>query len=164
MATTTHWIITADGRGAHLFGCSHLPSGDLHLEPGRSLHNAHEEEHERNRPLLLGGAERRGSVARSGAHAAPHVVSQGHADEESLRRFAREVRTWLAAAIDELGTERVTLFAAPQFLGVLRTELDAVASRVDLHKGELTHLRAHELAAHPEIRRMFPAAPSAAKS
>jgi hypothetical protein len=144
-----HWIVIADGRGASLWGCHRISDGTLHVERLKSLGNAHEDEHQHGRPILSGGAERRGSVARSGARAAPHVVSGGHTHEEEQRRFAREVSSWLVDARRNL-KGRVTVFAPARFLGFLRAEL-VKEDHTDLREGELTNLRPHELAAHPAI-------------
>lgn len=145
-----HWIVTADGRSAALFECQRTPAGALHLGRCKSIENAHEAEHERGRPTLAGGAERRGSVARSGARAAPHAVAVGHEHEEEQRRFAREIRSWLAHARRISGDQRVTLFAPARFLGLLRAEF-AKDDMTVLREAELTHLGPNELAVHPAI-------------
>lgn len=144
------WIVTADGRSAALFECQRTPAGKLHLERRKSIENAHEAEHERGRPTLAGGAERRSSVARSGAQAAPHAVAVGHEHEEEQRRFAREVTSWLADARRNPGAHRVTLFAPARFLGLLRAEF-AKDDVTALQEAELTHLGPSELAVHPAI-------------
>lgn len=144
------WIVIADGRRASLFGCQRTPGGELHLERFKSIENVHEAEHERGRPTLAGGSERRGSVLRSGAHAAPHSVAGAHENEEEQRRFAREVASWVAGARDGAHDRRITLFAPAHFLGLLRGEI-ADNGLTDLREAELTHLRTHELAVHPAV-------------
>jgi protein required for attachment to host cells len=144
-----HWIVTADSRRADLFACRRLPGGGLHLEQLKAIENSHEDEHERHRPTLGGGAERRGSVARSGAHAAPHAVAAGHTAEEEAARFSREVIAWLGGSRRELGAGRMILFAPPRFLGLLRRQISADAP--EMREGELSHLNAGELAVHPAV-------------
>lgn len=150
MTSQPHWIVTADSRRASLLACRRTPRGELYLDQIKSIENRHEAEHERGRPTLAGGAERRGSVARSGARAAPHAVAVGHEHEEEQLRFAREVTSWLADARRNPGAHRVTLFAPARFLGLLRAEV-AKDDPTELREAELTHLRPHELAAHPAI-------------
>lgn len=145
-----HWIVTADGRRAQLFSCRRLPGGGLHLEHLRSIENTHEAEHERHRPTQVGGAERRGSVARSSAHAAPHVIPAGHNAEEEHVRFAREVGSWLVDARREFGAEGLIVFAPARFLGLLRKQV-TMENAPAMHEGELAHLHASELAAHPAV-------------
>jgi hypothetical protein len=82
-------------------------------------------------------------------------VSVGHGEEEEQRRFVREVVPWLKHASDELASQggRLTTFAAPKFLGLLREYCGpADAARLDLREDELTHLLPHELAEHPAVR------------
>lgn len=146
-----HWIVTADNRRAALFACRRLPGGGMHVEQLRTIENEHEGEHERHRPALLGGAERRGGRGHSSARAAPQSISLGHEVEEEQRRFAREVRDWLANASRELSLGRVNVFAAPRFLGLLRDQMGDRNNTAVLHEGELTHLRPHELATHPAV-------------
>ena len=150
MEHSVNWIVTADSRRALLFACQRTPGGEVHLEQRESIENTHESEHEHGRPVLAGGAERRGSVTRSGARAAPHGVAPGHELEEGQRRFAHEVRSWLTEARRNAGAERVVVFAPARFLGLLRGEF-AGDPTTGLREGELTHLRPHELAAHPAV-------------
>jgi hypothetical protein len=75
--------------------------------------------------------------------------------EEEHRRFARDVTAWLAQDLKEVNANHITVFAPPQFLGLLRNELGRTppspAAHVDLREGELTHLRPSELAGHPAV-------------
>lgn len=155
MAAVSHpqqWLVTADARRATLFSCQRLPGGGLHLEPQRTIENVHEAEHERHRPMLAGGAERRGSIARSGARAAPHTVATGRTAEEEDQRFAREVGGWLSTARRELALGTMTVFAAPRFLGLLR-EQPGFDGAEEMHAAELSQLPAQELALHPAVLR-----------
>jgi len=150
MRYAQQWIITADARRASLFACQRKHGGALLVNHLRSIDNPHENEHERGRPILAGGAERPGSIARSGARAAPQDVAGRRTEEEEHRRFARDVASWLADARKALGVQRVVLFAPARFLGMLRDEL-AGDALTDLREGELTRFDEHELAAHPAV-------------
>jgi hypothetical protein len=157
MNSSKHWIVTADLNRAALFSCRHTPGGALHVEHIRSLENTHRNQHEHHRPTQMGGAERRGSLGRSAAAAAPHTASLGHEIEEEQLRFARDVKPWLNQAAKDVGDGHLSVFAPPRFLGLLRSEMGAPGSahdpadRMDLCEGELGHLRTHELAVHPAI-------------
>jgi protein required for attachment to host cells len=144
--------VTADTRNATLFACERLPSGDLHLKEQCRLPNTHEAEHERERPTLTGGAERRGSLARSGAHAAPHAIAPGRTADEERQRFAREVGAWVNAARKQHAGDRVAVMAPPRFLGFLR-EHAGFGDAVEMHSHELAQLTAPELARHPAVLR-----------
>lgn len=145
-----HWLVTADSRRAVLFIARRLAGGGLHLDQLRAIANPHENEHEHHRPTLAGGAERPGSVLRSGARAAPHAIAAGHTDEEEHGRFAREVGDWLVQARKDLGAGRMAVFAPPRFLGLLRER--AGNADLDFHNGELCGLAPQELAAHAAVR------------
>mgnify|MGYP000843974413 FL=1 len=151
MNATHGWIVVADARIASLFECKRTPNGSLHIEAVKSIRNSHEAEHERGRPNLAGGAERRGSVTSSGAHAAPHTVGPKHTADEEHRRFAREVHAWLAETAHRSAPGRVTLFAPARFLGLLREESPRAGDDASFREGDLTHLRPQELAAHPAV-------------
>lgn len=150
MKDVKHWLATVDGRSAKLLSCSHTPQGELSLHLERSITNTHEKDHEQHRPSSLGGAERRSSISKSSASAAPHPASSGHEAEEEQHRFSHEVANWLDLARRELGFERACIFAAPRFLGLLRPHIDA---STDLHEAELTHLSPQQLARHPAVRK-----------
>ncbi len=151
MKQRTHRIVTADGRRASLYTCTRDTAGRVHLEPAGTFENSHEAEHERHRPGLIGGGERRGSTARSGAHAAPHAVSPGNTADEEQRRFAQEICAWLVAANRGKKADRTTLFAPPRLLSMLSPHASSIGGDVVLQAGEFAQLRAAELAEHPAI-------------
>lgn len=141
--THEHWFVTADSRRAILFRGSKDEHDRLRLAEDRSVLNVHENDHEHQRPSALG------RVASSGA--APSFASFGHGDEECQRRFARDVCAWLRKAHEQLQFPTVTVFAPPEFIGHLRTELNGLSSKVELRRAELTKLPKGELATHPAI-------------
>lgn len=145
-------IVVADGRRATAYILHPRARGVAHLSELATLANLHENEHEHQRPTLLGGHERRDSLSRSGASAAPHGVSQRHTADEEMARFAREVGAWLDAACDRADTGRTIVFAPPRFLGALRKQCAGRRATI-MVEGELSHLSVHELAAHPALAR-----------
>ncbi len=148
MSGASTWIVVTDARTCTLYSCrrgEHPP----HLSEVTAMTSVHENSHEHQRPTLVGGAERRGSVASSGAHAAPHTVG-AERPEEDIKRFAREVASLVAAVRAQRGAERVSVFAPTRMLGVLK-ETKMSLEGVALHDAELTHLRPHELAQHQRV-------------
>jgi hypothetical protein len=135
--------VTADERHAALYSCKKTAGAVWHLDPLKTLENRWENYHERHRPSALG----RGPTA----NAAQHFASLGHEVEEEHRRFARDVRDWLRLAIRALHVGRVSVFAAPHFLGLLREQLADMSGQADFHEAELTRLGAAELAGHQAI-------------
>lgn len=147
MKDHAHWIVTADARQATLYACQMAPDGHWHLAQQKTLENQWENYHEHHRPSALG----RGPST----NAAQHFASSGHESEEEHRRFARQVGSWLTRAVDELGAEHVSIFAATRFLGLLREELGALSLHMDLHAVELTRLAPTELLSHPAVIRVL---------
>lgn len=145
---TKHGIVISDQRSARLFVRASEPGGRWRLEERARLHNRHEGEHEHHRPDLLG----RG--APTAAAGPQRLVSEGHTREEEARRFAREVAAWLGEQRGACSLDRITLFAPPRFLGMLREE-QAPRAAVEMLEGELTGVPVHELASHPEILAAF---------
>jgi protein required for attachment to host cells len=143
--------VTADGRRATLYWCEPTPGGNLHVEARGTLENEEAGNREHHRPSVLG----RGPTL----NAAQRPASFGHDDEEYARRFARRVPAWLGREVREGKMERVVVFAAPRFLGLLRGEVgNGLRGVAELEEAELTRLRAHELAEHPAVVGMVKAA------
>lgn len=153
MKNPQNWIVTADSRRAALYSCRNNPDGSLQLLHFKSIDNAHENEHGHERPVLAGGAERRGSVASSGAHAAPHAISVGHEKEEEQRRFAREVAAWIGDVGRYGAAHRIALFAPARVLGLLRKELAGLGEFLQFHEGDIAQMSPRELAVHPLVRK-----------
>lgn len=145
------WIVIADRRAATVYACHASGDGKAWMERLKSVGGGHAPELQRGRPSLLGGAERAGAVAASGAHAAPHAVAVEHADDEEDRRFAREIRAWLADARRARKMPRTTLFGPARFIGMLRKELGADAEAIAIRDGEFAKLTLAELMRHPAV-------------
>jgi hypothetical protein len=155
------WIVTTDSRHAKIYSWQRTPGGEVHIEELRAIRNEHEAEHERGRPSELG-------ISHTGApgRGVPQGGAQGHTSEEEHRKFARELigrGGWLCRTIEELQAERVHLFAATRFLGLLREVMAtqpgrgcgrAIEEHVEFHDADLTHLKPHELAVHPAVVRL----------
>lgn len=152
MTSQEHLIVLADGRRASMFACGRTPLGGVQLERVATLTNQHGAEHEPGRPVPGGGAEWSGPRSRSGLGAAPQAVAVGHSREDERRRFAREVVRWLAEFRDKADVGRVTLFAPPRVLAMLRAEGAERDEWLVLREGDLAHLRLTELATHPALR------------
>lgn len=143
MSHTRQWFVTADGRRATLYRCEPTPGGRLHVEAERSLENEEVGLRDRRRPSILA----RGPSGT--ARPAPFARDE----EEDTRRFAKRVTEWLGHEARRVNAERVVMFAAPRFLGHLRSDAGArLDGKARLVEAELTKLRAHELADHPAVR------------
>jgi hypothetical protein len=76
----------------------------------------------------------------------------GRVAEEEILRFARTVAEWLPLQAGPPDGPPLVVFAAPQFLGMLRGCLPkAGLEGVRLVEGELTTLKPPELADHPMV-------------
>jgi protein required for attachment to host cells len=139
-APSTRYFITADSRRASVFSFRQVAPGRCQVDQVRTLFNSHESEHDRGRPGTLGRMP--GGL--------PQALGQSRQAEEEVRRFAHDVGSWLRVTANELRLGPLTVFAPPRFLGVLRAILDKNIA-FDLRQGELTHLRAAELASHPAV-------------
>lgn len=155
MIAPCRWILTADRRRAALYACARAPGGRVHLEEVCSIRNEHEAEHERGRPAILGGAERRGARAASSALASPQAASFGHTEAEERRRFARDVSRWLEQARRELMLDPLSVLAPPHLLGLLRDEMGGLVRPADFHAADLAHLPVVELAEHREVKEIL---------
>lgn len=100
---------------------------------------------------MLAAPSRQRGVRGDGAHGSPHFTSLGHGEDEERRRFAREITAWLGSR--DCG--RVSVFAPPRMLGLLRRHVKPPVVDARLRAGELTKLTEHELAAHPAVREVF---------
>jgi protein required for attachment to host cells len=149
MTSTRQWFVTADGRRATLYWCEPTPGGRLHVEAKQSLENEEAEKRERQRPSILA----------RGPSGSARPASFGHDVEEDARRFAKKVSEWVGNEARESKMDRVVMFAAPRFLGHLRSDVGGgLNGKAKLVEAELTKLRAHELADHPAVKAAVTAA------
>ena len=136
-------IVLVDARRARRFHVLRTSRGSLHLDESERL-DEHWDEKEHHRPSMLS------------AHGRSYA-SVSHEREERRQRFGREVCAWL---------ERGAPFAAPMpvlcsaaMLGVLRRIAPAsLLERLSLHVGAIGGLRRGELAGHPALAGLLPAA------
>ena len=141
-AVAVRWVLLADGRKARLLRCSMTEWGRCRVEENGSIDNSRQ------------GREPAGS----GPLWKNATITFGIADsdDEDLRRFAREVVTWLERMMRELGIAKVHVLASGRFLGVLRKVRPArlARHRTLQRKANLMHLTAGKLAKHPVIRQL----------
>jgi len=139
------WLLTADGRNAHLLQASLAERGHVVVEQVAAIEEDwHESEHER--PSRRTG---------KGHHA---YASKGHEDEERAHRFAKIVAAWLEHELDQRGIEQVNAFTAPRLLGQLRSVLPArLHGHVAEHAVNLAHLTPRELAVHDAVHAVISA-------
>jgi protein required for attachment to host cells len=134
------WFALADAQKCRLLRCHLTKRGTPHVDECDALDNE-PPEHEHGRPMALGGMT-------GHSFAAPH-----HDEEEAERRFAAQIVKWLQERCAHHGTERLTILAPPRMLGVLRkTPLGSLKGRIEQHEGNLMHLEAEALSAHPLMR------------
>lgn len=143
MKPRTCLLFVVDSRTAHVFQCHRLESGTWKVDPLDSLTTQWEDYHEHGRPSSLG----RGPAA----NAAQHFAGRGHEAEEEMRRFARDVSTWIASVLSAQSASASHVFAASRFLSPLRDALGTNTERVSLHEGEFTRLRPGALAEEPAV-------------
>jgi protein required for attachment to host cells len=134
-------LVVSDQRQAILYTWSCGPNQRVRLVEQARVRSAHEDEHERRRPDLLGRGTPTGPQ---------HLVSPGHAKEEEARRFAAEVLGWADREAASRGLDRITLFAPARLLGALRT-LAPSKDRIELREAELAWMPASQLARHPAV-------------
>jgi len=136
------WALLADTRRGRLLRCVERQHGRVRVEEYDSIENTWPgREHGRSSPLWKN---------------ATITFGIEDNDREDLRRFVKEVVTWLEHRIERFGIQRVHILASGRFLGVLRrvrpTRL--AKQRALERKADLTHLSAGKLAKHPVIRQL----------
>lgn len=145
-STTTMLIATCDNRTARLFEAGLAPGGQVHATEVSTISSAWEDFHEHGRPSRLG--------------IGPSAVPDEHREPEELsRRFARDVVAWITRKSSEMPGTPMHAFVAPRFLGHLREEVARSGHplHAELLRGELSGLRAHEIAEHPRVRALVQA-------
>ncbi len=144
LPSSTVRLAVCDARSATMFIGTIAPAGWVHLVETSTLKSRWRDFHEHGRPTKLGMGSPSGSMPRS--------PDEHREPEELMRRFAREVATWLDQAATETPGSQLYAFAAPRFLGCLRDELGRGSPSIELIRGELCGLRAGEIAAHPSVQ------------
>jgi len=138
------WIGTVDDRRARLFHGERMPGGSWQFEEiEESLSNMWEDSHERGRPSMLG---------MRGPGGQTHHAAGKHDDEETRRRFATEVNSWLLKRSEKFAPAPLVLFASSKLVGELRKRITgSMENRVRIVEAELTRLRPGELGDHPAV-------------
>lgn len=116
----TTWIVTADGRQAHVHE-ERVRHGPLHPLPDEELTVA-----DADRPSSH--AHRATVHARHGA--GRHGTGEDRPEEAMERRFLERVASGLEAAALAGRFERLVIMAPPRALGILRGALDTATSRL----------------------------------
>lgn len=143
-------IAVTDSRKGLLFRARASSDGSVRLEVLGSL-DVPAPDREHHRPTLLGGTERRGSVARSGASAAQHNGGFGHDEEEDLRRAAASLAQWLEHSAKEISATEIAVFAPHKLLPNLRDRLSRGSLSPELRAAELAGLTVDQLSQHPLV-------------
>ncbi|MCA9285881.1 MAG: host attachment protein [Phycisphaerales bacterium] len=141
----TKWIVTVDARGGRLVRCRPVPPGRWHADEIDRVANAWERFHEHHRPdaISLKGGDQVAGYA---------FGSDGHADEEMLRRFAKDATVWLERIVDEHAIQSLDLFAPPRTLGALRAAISKpLAARLSQHEGNLNNIPIGDLPDHAAV-------------
>lgn len=139
------WFVLVDAQHCRLIRAQRNKLGSLRLVEVDRLENELPV-HERGRPMALAGMT-------GHTFAALH-----HDDEEMDRRFVSQIVAWLAAQSRRRGIDRLTLWATPRIVGILRkSHLGPLAGRLDLRVGNLMHIDNGRLTDHQRIRGLFTA-------
>ena len=141
--TDSTWICIVDNGRGRLLRATDAPPGRHHLEVDDSIENGWEE-HQHGRPSPRAGKD------------GNSYASQGHEDEEKMKRFAREVVGWLEDKTTAQCIERLNLFAPPRFLGALRHAYSpGLAKVITEHEGDLGYMPPGELVQHHAISKLL---------
>jgi protein required for attachment to host cells len=128
------WFALADAEHCRLLCCRLTAQGTQHVdEYGRFENTLPEAEHAR--PKSQGGMT--------------------HDIEEEERRFVGQIVDWLRRKAEDHEIDRLTVFAPPRILGVLRKASSGLSrGHLEELKGDLMRLEAGQLAEHPMVREL----------
>lgn len=150
-------VATADERSARLLEVGPTLGKALDVRELAALHNGHEREHERSRPDMMPGPGIRSAPAGMGAAGGPHMAEPSDFEREEARRFAREVARWLEERPERTRGDRLVVFSAPRFLGMLREAINGAGGKhLELREGELAQMPLQELREHAALREAVP--------
>lgn len=128
------WCALADAEHCRLLCCRLTQQGTQHVDEYGAFDNTLPEQ-EHMRPATGGG--------------------ETHDVEENERRFAAEIAKWLQKQAKNCELDRLTIFATPRMLGVLRnTSFGVIKGGMKQIQGDLMRLNAGQLAEHPMIRNL----------
>lgn len=129
------WFALLDAEHCRLLCCRLTQQGTQHVDEYGTLDNTLPEQ-EHGRPMTQAG--------------------ETHDVEENERRFAAEVAEWLQKQAGARELDRLTIFASPRMLGVLRhTSFGAMQAGMNQVQGDLMRLDPGQLAEHPMVRNMI---------
>lgn len=132
------WFVLASDQRARLFQMDIRPPGHPHIEECDAI-EFEWEGREHGRPAL---SDRRGHS---------YAVSSHEADEDR-HRFVRQLVRWLPGAMQSHAIDRLTLFAPPKTVGVLRELCPApLAQKLNIVVKELVNHRIEALQKDADI-------------
>lgn len=138
MNASSIWFAVIDSRQAHLLEMRRLPSGRLHLDARSDLVETWDEK-QHHRPYMLSAAGR-------------SYASTGHEEDERLRRFGKQVASWLEEQMAQRSAERVVVLSSAAMISPVRTALPhGLVHRVEIRKDDLAGLNPAELTTHPAV-------------
>lgn len=127
------WFALADAKRGRLLYCHLTKQGTQHVDEYDTLRNTLPEQ-EFVRPMRQSG------------------MAHGIEGEEE-RRFAGKIVEWLRQNARKHEIDRLTIFAPPRMLGILRkASAGLLKGHLEELKGDLMRLDADQLAQHPMVR------------
>ena len=142
------WVVVVDGERARLLR-GIKTNGRPHLDLISTIENDHLEDKEYGRPTML----------RGGGGTNPTLLAPGHQHEERMKRFAREIATWLQKARSEHAVGTFEVIAPKRLMGALRPEWPKdLEAHVREHQAELNWIEVGQLVKHPVVEGLFPSA------
>lgn len=142
----TSWIITADEGRARIFAESDpgkpLREIDAMVNTGARMRTM-DKVSDKMSPRAAGASAHGSGAATPGSQYQPQQTPQ----EREAELFARSVADYLQRAWQAGQFHKLELFAAPRFLGLLRTALDPQLKALVTHEAskDYTSLNAHQL-------------------
>ena len=142
----TTWIITADEGRARIFSAS-APSGPLREIMGMVNTGARMRTLDKVSDKLSPKAAGASTHSTGGATPTSQYQPQQTPADREAEFFARTVSEYLLQAWQAGQFQKLEVFAAPRFLGVLRAVLNAQLRPLVIHEGnkDYTRLNAHQL-------------------
>lgn len=126
------WFALVDAKHCRLLCCRLTQEGTQHVDEYGTYDNVLPEQ-EHMRPMTQAG--------------------ETHDVEENERSFAADLAKWLQKQAETHELDRLTIFATPRMLGVLRnTRFGSIKAGMKQVQGDLMRLDTGQLAEHPMVR------------